>query len=62
MSQKVEKVQKGGGAREKNKKVQNLKFGLFDKRVGGVRIFKFFPNVNVDYFETVNASVEQKIS
>ena len=50
----------GGGVSEKNQKVQNLKFGLFDKR--GVQIFKFFPNVNEDYFETVNASVGQKIS
>ena len=34
---------------------QNSNFGLFNKR-GGVRIFRFFPNVNV----TFNASVEQK--
>ena len=64
MSQKVEKVQNGGGGvSEKNQKVQNFKFGLSDKRGGGgIRIFKFFPNVNVDFFETVNTSVEQKIS
>ena len=55
MSKKVEKVQKVRGGQRKNQ------FGR-DKRGGGVRIFKFFPNVNVDYFETVNASVEQKIS
>ena len=53
----MEKAQRGGII-AKNQKVQNSKFGLFDKR-GGVRIFRVFPNLNVDYFETVNASVEQ---
>ena len=51
----------GGGVSEKSKKSKNLNLD-FLIREGGVRIFKFFPNVNVDYFETVNASVEQKIS
>ena len=39
MSQKVEKVQKGGGGQQKNQKVQNSKFGLFDKRGWGEAIF-----------------------
>ena len=30
--QKSGKSPKGGGVSEKNKKIQNLKFGLFDKR------------------------------
>ena len=33
----------------KIKNVQNSKFGLFDSRGGGVRFFRFFPNVNVDF-------------
>ena len=37
MSQKVEKVQKGGRGHQKNQKVQNSKFGLFDKRGGGYK-------------------------
>ena len=43
------KSKRGGGLSAKNQKVHNSKFGLFDKR-GGVRIFKFFSNVNVDLF------------
>ena len=38
-----------GGVSSKNQKVQNSKFGLFDKRGGGVRIFIFFPNVNAHF-------------
>ena len=39
---KVEKVQRGGGVSTKNQKVQNLKFGLIDKRL----YFHFlFPDV-----------------
>ena len=63
MSEKVEKVQKGGGISAKNKKrskIQNLVFLI--RGGGGVRIFRVFQNVNVDYFETLNASVEQRIS
>ena len=41
---KVEKVQKGEHQCRKSKQ---SKFGLFDKREGGVRIFRYFPNVNV---------------
>ena len=49
MSQKVEKVQKGeGGVSDRNKKVHNLKCGIFDKS-GGCNIFLFFPNVNVEF-------------
>ena len=48
MSKKVEKVQKGGRISEKNQKVQNSKFRLFDKK-GGRYIFIFFPNVNVHF-------------
>ena len=45
----MEKVQKGGGVSTKNQKVQNSKFGLFDKRGGGRLYFHFFPNINVDF-------------
>ena len=49
MSQKVEKVHKGGGGvSKKHQKVQNSKFGLFDKRGGG-HIFIFFPNSNAHF-------------
>ena len=41
-SQIMEKVQKGGGISSKNQKVQNSKFGLFDKRGRGPN-FHFFP-------------------
>ena len=42
MSQKVEKVQKGGGeVSAKDQKVQNSKFRLFDKTVGRL-YFPFF--------------------
>ena len=33
---------------QKAEKVQNSKFGLFDK-MGGRLYFNFFPNVNVDF-------------
>ena len=46
MSQKVEKVQKGG--RGQHKKSKSPKFGLFDKMWGRL-YFYFFPNVNVDF-------------
>ena len=41
--------QGGGGVSKKHQKVQNLKFGLFDKRGGGGPIFIFFPNLNVHF-------------
>ena len=49
MSQKVEKVQKGGGISAKNQKVHNSKCGLFDKRGVGGHFFIFFPNVNAHF-------------
>ena len=50
MSQKVEKVQKGGGGvSDENQNIHNSKFGLFDKRGGGAQMFRFFPNANVDF-------------
>ena len=58
MSQKVEKVQKGGGVSKKHQKVQNSKFGLFDKR-GGEAIFSFFSQIQM---HTLDTSVEEKIS
>ena len=42
------KVQKGGGISATNQKVQHSKFGLLDKR-REVQIFRFFPNLNVDF-------------
>ena len=49
MSQKVEKVQKGGGGISiRNQIVHNSKCGLFDK-MGGGHIFILFPNVNADF-------------
>ena len=54
MSQKVEKVQVSA----ENQKVQNSKFGLFDKRVGGVQIFLF----SQIQMHTLDTSVEEKIS
>ena len=38
----------GGGVSKKHQKVQNLEFGLFDKRGGG-KILIFFPNSNVNF-------------
>ena len=59
MSQKVEKVhQGGGGVRKKHQKVQNSKFGLFDKR-GGEAIFSFFSQIQM---HTLDTSVEGKIT
>ena len=47
---KMEKAQKIGGISAENQKVQNSKFGLFDKKGGGgFRIFIFFPNLNIDF-------------
>ena len=57
MSRKVEKVQKGGAVSSKNQKVQNSKFGFFDKR--GEAIFSFFSQIQK---HTLDTSVEEKIS
>ena len=57
MSQKVEKVQKQNVSKN-HQKVQNSKFGLFDKRGGGVRIF-IFSQIQM---QTLDTSVEEKIS
>ena len=48
MSQKVEKVQKGGGISSGDQKVDNSECGLFVKRGGG-HIFIFFPNVTAHF-------------
>ena len=49
MSQKVEKVQKGGGGGQlcesKSPQFKNADF-LYE---GGGQIFRYFPNVNVDF-------------
>ena len=58
MSQKVEKAPQGGGVRKKHQKVQNSKFGLFDKG-GGEAIFSFFSQIQMF---TLDTSVEEKIS
>ena len=50
--------QGGGGVRKKHQKVQNSKFGLFDKR-GGEAIFSFFSQIQM---HTLDTSVEGKIS
>ena len=50
--------QGGGGVRKKHQKVQNSKFGLFDKR-GGEAIFSFFSQIQM---HTLDTSVEEKIS
>ena len=42
-------IRGGGGVSSENQKVHNSKCGLFDKRGGGGQIFRFFPNVNVDF-------------
>ena len=41
------KSTRGGGAGKKHQKVQNSKFGLFDRRGG--HIFIFFPNSNAHF-------------
>ena len=41
MSQKVEKVQKGGGISAENQKVQKSKYGLFEMREGESRFSCF---------------------
>ena len=46
MSQKVERVQKGGRGQHKKSKSPTFEFGLFDTRGGGGYILIFFPNVN----------------
>ena len=46
------------GVSSKNQKVQNSKFGLFDKR-GGEAIFSFFSQIQMF---TLDTSVEEKIS
>ena len=46
----------GGGVRKKHQKVQNSKFGLFDKREA---IFSFFSQIQM---HTLDTSVEEKIS
>ena len=56
---KKEKSPKGGGGFSLgNQKVHNSKCGLFDKRARGVWIFRFVPNVNVDF----KCSSSRKIS
>ena len=60
MSQNMEKVQReGGGVSTKNQKVQNSKFGLFDKRGGGGAKFSSFSQIQM---HTSDTSVEEKIS
>ena len=58
MSQKVEKVHKGGGAEKniKKSKIRNLDFFI---RGGGEAIFSFFSQIQM---HTLDTSVEEKIS
>ena len=55
---KWKKSTRGGGGSKKHQKVQNSKFGLFDKR-GGEAIFSFFSQIQMF---TLDTSVEEKIS
>ena len=48
----------GGGGSKKHQKVQNSKFGLFDKR-GGEAIFSIFSQIQMF---TLDTSVEEKIT
>ena len=57
VKKKWKKSNRGGRGQKKNQKVQNLKFGLFDKRGGPY--FHFFPQIQM---HTVDTSVEEKIS
>ena len=52
------KSPKGEGVSTKNQKVQNSKFGLFDKR-GGEAIFSIFSQIQMF---TLDTSVEEKIT
>ena len=49
MSQKVEKVQKGGGGSAQKIKKSTIQYGDFFDKWGVGQIFRFFPNINVDF-------------